>query len=134
MKTNNQRATITSINDLNKNFEVKITNCQTAHYAGDNGHVFLTLPKERFSDYFEVGDEVEFKKLSESNFKIINLTCEVLRLSRFKRDLISILRRLDNEVHPLKRCVLLNEKGYVLLSAKKNPEKVRLITKKQLIK
>jgi hypothetical protein len=122
-----QRATITSINHLNKTFEVKITNNSTALCAADNGKVLLPLPKEKFRDFFEVGDEIEFKKFGNNDFKIINLTCVVLRLSRFKRDLNSILRRLDNDDHKLKRCVLLNEPSFVLLSAKKNPEKLMLL-------
>lgn len=125
---NKQRALITSIDHLNKNFEVKITNYPTAFEAADNGKVLFPLPKEKFRDFFEVGDEIEFKKFGNNDFKIINLTCVVLRLSRFKRDLISILRRLDKDDHPLKRCILLNESGFVLLSAKKNPEKINAIT------
>ena len=122
-----QRALITSIDDPNKVFEVKITNCPTAVVVGANTKKSLPLPTEQFSAYFEIGDVIEFKKLSESNFEIVNLTCEMLRLSRFKRDLISVLRRLDKDNHPLKRCVLLNESGFVLLSAKKNPEKLMLL-------
>ena len=126
-----QRATITSINHLNKNFEVKITDHLKDSFVlslEDDGNVLLPLPREKFSDYFEVGDEIELKKHGNHDFKIINLTCVVLRLSRFKRDLISILRRLDKDDHPLKRCILLNESGFVLLSTKKNPEKINAIT------
>jgi len=121
---NKQRAVITSIDDLNQNFEVKMTRCLAALEAGDNGKVLLSLPKKQFSAYFEVGDEIEFKNHGNHDIKIINLTCEVLRISRFKRDLTSILRRLDNDNHPLKRCIILNESGFVLLSGKKNPEKL----------
>ena len=126
-----QTALITSIDNLNKNFEVKITDHLKDSFGrsleGD-GNVLLPLPREKFSDYFEVGDEIELKKHGNYDFIIINLTCVVLKLSRFKRDLISILRRLDNVDHPLKRCVLLNGAGFVLLSAKKNPEKINAIT------
>lgn len=118
-----QRAIITSINDLKKNFEVKITNCPTAREAGDNGYVLIPLPEDNLGDYFEVEDVIEFKSNAESGFKIINLSCQVLRFSKFKRDFISILRRLDNDNHPLKRCIL-SEPSCVLLSIKKNPEKV----------
>lgn len=116
---NKHRAIIVSINDLNKCFEVKITNCLAALYADSDGNVWLPLPKEKFSDYLEIGDEIEFKKLSELDIEIVNLSCELLKLSRFKRDLNSILKRLDNNHHPLMRCILLNEAGFVLLSAKK---------------
>ena len=118
----NQRATIVSINNLNKNFEVKITNYPAALEAGDNGYVLLPLPEDNLGDYFEVGDDIEFKKQSKPGFDIVNLSCELLRVSKFKRDLISILRRLDNVEHPLKRCILLNEYGFVLLSGKRTKQ------------
>jgi hypothetical protein len=127
---NKQRARIVSIEHLNKNFEVKTINCPTDPFTidgGADGNVSLPLPREKLSDYFEVGDVIEFKKHGNHDYKIINLTCEELRLSRFKRDLTSVLRRLDRNDHPMKRCILLNEKGFVLLSTKKNPEKVSLI-------
>lgn len=50
-----------------------------------------------------------------------------MRLARFMRDLTSILRKLDSDNHPVKRCILLSETGFVLLSAKKNPEKLMLL-------
>ncbi len=37
MKTQKQRALITSIDDLNKNFEVKMTNCLTTRIT-ENDH------------------------------------------------------------------------------------------------
>jgi len=129
MKTNKPRAIIVSIDYLNKNFEVKITSCPISNYAkGVDSEKLLPLPKSIFSEYFELGDEIEFNKFGKYGFEIINLSCQVIRLSKFKRDLISILRRLDNDEHLLKRCILLNESGFVLLSAKKNPEKINSIT------
>lgn len=126
---NKHTATIVSINDLNKNFEVKITNNSTALCAADNGKVLLPLPKEKFRDFFEVGDVIELKKTGELDVEIVNLSCKVLRLARFKRELTSILRRLDNDNHPLKRCIILSEPYLVLLSIKKNPEKINFFTK-----
>lgn len=58
---------------------------------------------------------------------MFNLSFQFLMLSKFKRNFISILRRLNNDAHPQKRCILLNESGFVLLSAKKNPEKINAI-------
>jgi hypothetical protein len=129
-KTNKPRATITSIDPYNQSLEVKTINCPTDPFTldgGADGNVSLPLPRENLSDYFEVGDVIEFKKHGNHDYKIINLTCEELRLSRFKRDLTSVLRRLDRNDHPMKRCILLNEKVFVLFSTKKNPEKVSLI-------
>ena len=127
---NKQRARIVSIEHLNKNFEVKITN----HLKDDfglsleyDGNVLLPLPRKKLSDYLEVGDEVECKKVGKYSCKITTLTCEVLRFSRFKRDLNSILKRLDNGVHPLQRCIILSVPYFVLLSAKKNPQIINAI-------
>ncbi|MBL4941605.1 MAG: hypothetical protein JKY81_08070 [Colwellia sp.] len=133
MKIIKQRATIVSIDDLNKYFEVKIADYPkdsfTLTLEGDEGdNVLLPLAKGKLSNYFEIGDEVEIRKIDESDFEIINFTCKVLKLSRFKRDFISILKRLDNDAHPMKRCVLLYESGFVIFSTKNNPDKIRLIT------
>jgi len=124
---NKQRTKIVSIDHLNKNFEAKITSCPAALKADLYSNVTLPLPKGKFSAYFEVGDEIEFKKRGEFDMEIVSLSCEVLRLSRFKRELNSILKRLDSDNNPLKRCILLNEAGFVLLSAKKNKEKLMLL-------
>jgi hypothetical protein len=129
-KTNKPRATITSIDPHNQNFEVKTINCPTDPFTldgGADGNVSLPLPREKLSDYLDVGDEVEFKKVGKYSCKITSLTCEVLRFSRFKRDLNLILKRLDNGVHPLKRCIILSVPYFVLLSAKKNPQIINAI-------
>ncbi|MBL4909892.1 MAG: hypothetical protein JKX78_07710 [Alteromonadaceae bacterium] len=130
MKINNQKAQITSIDHLNKSFEVKKFEFQldfTLTLNSENDADVLPMPSGKLGNYLEVGDLIEFK-MKQQSYEMFNLSCEFLRLSKFKRDLISVLRRLDNDNHPLKRCVLLNEKGFVLLSAKKNADKVRLIT------
>ncbi len=135
MKNHKQRATILSIAHPNKIFEVKINNYPKDDFTlltTENDNMLLPLPKEKFGYYFEVGDDIEFKKLAGSEFEIVNLSCEVLRISRFKREMISILRRLDNYTHPQKRCVLLNEDDFILLSAKNNPEKSNFILKRKI--
>ncbi len=71
---------------------------------------------------------IEFKINGQSDCEMFNLSCQFLMFSKFKRDLTSILRRLNNDDHPLKRCVLLNEGGFILLSAKKNPQIINAIT------
>lgn len=58
MKTIKQRATIISMDDHNKNFEVKITNCLATHCAGSKGYVLLPQPEDKVGNYFEVGDEI----------------------------------------------------------------------------
>ena len=131
---NKQTATITSIDNPNKVFEVKVAEYPTDNFtltleSDEDGNVLLPKLSAKLGDNFEVGDEIEFKKVGGYDFEIVNLSCETLRLSKFKRDLTSVLRRLDNDNHPLKRCNLLNEAGFVLLSAKKNPEKLMLLMK-----
>tara|TARA_R110002167_G_scaffold342253_1_gene551037 strand:- start:2204 stop:2380 length:177 start_codon:yes stop_codon:yes gene_type:complete len=58
MKSQKYRATIVSIEHLNKSFEVKVTSCSTALETGDNGSVLLLLPKGEFNAYFEVDDVI----------------------------------------------------------------------------
>lgn len=127
-----QTATIVSIDHLNKNFEVKMTEFLNFSFtltleSEDDATVLLPLPQGELEDYLEVGDLIEFKINGKNDCEMFNLSCQFLRLSKFKRDLTSILRRLDNDNHPQKRCVLLNEPSFVLLSAKKNPEKLMLL-------
>ncbi len=95
----------------------------------DDANILLPMPSGKIVDYLEVGDVIEFKKRGEFDVEIASLSCQILRLSRFKRELNSILKRLDNDNHPLKRCILLNEDGFILLSAKNNKEKVILLQK-----
>ena len=129
MKTQKQRAVITSIDHLNKCFEVKMLDFQLSFTLNleSQDYANILLPKGKLGDYIEVGDLIEFKISGKNDCEMFNLSCQFFRFSKFKRDLISILRRLDNADHPLKRCVLLNESGFVLLSAKKNPEKLMLL-------
>jgi hypothetical protein len=130
-KTNKPRAIIVSIDHLNKNFEVKMIHFQldfTLTLESENDANVLSIPKGKLGDYIEIGDLIEFKISDQNGCKMINLSCQLLRFSKLKRDLISVLRRLDNDNHTLERCVLLNEKGFVLLSAKNNSDKVCLIT------
>ena len=128
-----KRATIVSIVHLNKNFEVTVTNCPTVLVAGDNGKVLLPLPTDKPGEYFEVGDLIEFKSLGSSSLEIANLSCKVLRPAKLKRELNSILRRLDDHHHPLKRCILLTEDSLVLLSIDKNTEELMLLKNQQKI-
>ena len=130
---NKHRATITSIDHLNENFEVQITNCPTALETGAVNKKLLPLVKGSFSGYFEVGDVIEFKSLGSSSVEIANLSCKVLRPAKFKRELNSILRRLDDHHHPLKRCILLTEDSLVLLSIDKNTEELMLLKNQQKI-
>ena len=119
------RATITSIEDNNKSFEVKMTEFYNFSFTltlESENDILLPMPKGKLGHYLEVGDLIEFEINSQNNCEMFNLSCQFLRLSKFKRDLNSILRRLDNDNHPLKRCVLLNEPACVLISIKKYPE------------
>ena len=129
----NHRATITSVDHLNENFEVKVNRCPTAFEDDSDSSVLFSLPKDKFSDYFEVGDLIEFKSLGSSSLEIANLSCKVLRPAKLKRELNSILRRLDDDHHPLKRCILLSEHSLVLLSINKNPEELTLLKSQQKI-
>lgn len=135
MKTIRQRATLLLIDDLNKFFEVKMIGFQftLTLTLKSEGDVLLSMPRGKLGDYLEVGDLIEFKISGKNSCEMFNLSCQYLMFSRFKRDFISILRRLNNDDYPQKRCILLGDPGFILLSAKKNPEKINAITQATLI-
>ena len=72
----------------------------------DNGDLFFTIPEQLTAlGLFLPDDEIEMKVKREVLY-IKNLSCPLLRLSRFRRNLSSILRNINNESHPLKRVLI----------------------------
>lgn len=72
--------------------------------------VMLTLD-EHATDagiYLEVDKVIYAQKNGRPS--IHNMSCQVLRLSRFRRNLNSLQRNLVNENHPLNRVLVLNRK------------------------
>jgi len=58
MNNHKQKATIVSIDHLNKSFEVKITKSPETDYSDSYSYVQLLLPKDQVGNYFEVGDVI----------------------------------------------------------------------------
>ncbi len=71
-----------------------------------NGDLYLTFPEQLLaSGQFLPDDEIAMQVKSEIIY-IKNLSCPILRLSRFRRNLNSIMRNINNEDHPLKRVLV----------------------------
>ncbi len=72
----------------------------------DNDNLVLTIPEQLIaSGHFLPDDEIEVQVKREALY-IKNLSCPLLRLSRFRRNLSSIIRNINNENHPLKRVLV----------------------------
>jgi len=72
--------------------------------------VMLTLDEHATAPgiYLE-GDKVIYAQ-KKGRPSIQNMSCQVLRLSRFRRNLNSLQRNLVNEHHPLNRVLVVNKK------------------------
>ena len=75
--------------------------------ADDHGDLYFTFPEPLLSSgQFLPDDEIAMQVKRETLY-IKNLSCPILRLSRFRRNLNSIMRNLNNEDHPLKRVLVI---------------------------
>ena len=78
----------------------------------ENGEVLARLQESpAYNGIHLAGDYLRVSNLHEENV-VENLSCQVLPVARFRRNLNSVLRNIVNERHPLNR---------VLVVAKKNP-------------
>lgn len=72
---------------------------------GDN-ELGFTIPQELIdSGRFLPGDRIGYR-LKPQSCQVINLSCPVLLLSRFRRNLNGILRNMNNPEHPLRRVLV----------------------------
>jgi hypothetical protein len=72
----------------------------------ENGDQLLTLPQELIqSGLFLEGDEVSFSVINEC-IVIKNLSCMQMRVSRFKRNINSVIKNINNDNHPLNRVIV----------------------------
>jgi len=75
----------------------------------DNDNLILTIPEQLIaSGLFLPDDDIEMQVKRETLF-IKNLSCPLLRSSRFRRNLNSILRNINNDHHPLKRVLIIRK-------------------------
>ena len=77
---------------------------------GDDTVVMTIDEKATYSGLYLAGDQVIYAQ-QKGERPIHNLSCQVLRLSRFRRNLSSLLRNLVNEQHPLNRVLVVNNKA-----------------------
>lgn len=72
----------------------------------ENGDLIIPLPEELTIEAgWEYGDELEVK-YSDSRIDLINLSMKKLPVSRFKRELKSLSRKLHSESDPLERVLV----------------------------
>jgi PHD/YefM family antitoxin component YafN of YafNO toxin-antitoxin module len=77
----------------------------------ESDDLLLTVPDELIdSGEFKEGDEIEMKTHKQAVVSIRNLSCRVFKLSRFRRNLNSLMKQLENQNNHLKR-VLVTENG-----------------------
>lgn len=82
---------------------------QTTIEKDENGDMLLNIPPELIaSGLFLEGDEVSCSaKLG--CLCIDNLSCKQMQVSRFRRNINSILKNIDNDKHPLNRVFVKNK-------------------------
>jgi hypothetical protein len=72
----------------------------------ETGESILSMPKEVYGDYAEIGDVISFKKTSKYRIKFINLSCKVKKWTSFVREYNSICRQMRSPQHPLNRVIV----------------------------
>jgi hypothetical protein len=83
--------------------------------GGESG---FDVPQELMdSGLFLEGDEVEIFVNNHKVIKVRNLSCSVLQVSRFRRNLTGITRKMINPNHRLKRVLVKRKRklGFVVL-------------------
>jgi hypothetical protein len=77
----------------------------------DDGELGFQIPQDLIdSGLFLEGDKVDVSLNRYRMIEVRNLSCPVLQLSRFRRNLNGIMRNINNPKHHLRR-VLIEKKG-----------------------
>jgi hypothetical protein len=73
----------------------------------DDGELGFQIPQELIdSGLFLEGDEVDISIDRRKRIEVRNLSCPVLQVSRFRRNLNGILRNMSNPNHHLRRVLI----------------------------
>ena len=84
---------------------------RTTIETNENGDLLLNIPPELIdSGLFLEDDEVSICA-KQRCIEIKNMSCIQMRVSRFRRNLNSILRNIDNDQHPLNRVFVTGERS-----------------------
>lgn len=76
---------------------------KTTIETDENGDMVLNIPPELIaSGLFLEGDDVSFTA-EPGCIRVENLSCKEMPVSRFKRNLNGILKKINNDSHPLNR-------------------------------
>ena len=97
---------------------------QTTIEKDENGDMLLNIPPELLaSGLFLEGDEVSCSAVPGC-LRIDNLSCKQMQVSRFRRNLNSILKNIDNDKHPLNRVLVKGKRSsYWVIPHDKNKQR-----------
>jgi hypothetical protein len=97
---------------------------QTTIEKDENGDMLLNIPPELLaSGLFLEGDEVSCSAVPGC-LRIDNLSCKQMQVSRFRRNLNSILKNIDNDKHPLNRVFVKSKtSSFWVISHDKNKQR-----------
>lgn len=97
---------------------------QTTIATDENGDQLFNIPLELIeSGLFLEGDEVALSAKPDCII-IENLSCKQMRVSRFRRNLNSIMKNIDNDKHPLNRVLVKSKRSsFWVISYDKNKQR-----------
>ena len=97
---------------------------ETTIEKDENGDMLLNIPPELLaSGLFLEGDEVSCSAVPGC-LRIDNLSCKQMQVSRFRRNLNSILKNIDNDKHPLNRVFVMGKNSsYWVIPHDKNKQR-----------
>ncbi len=83
----------------------------------ETGDSILPMPKKIYGDYADIDDIISFKKTSKYRIKLVNLSCKVIKNTRFVREYNSIYRQINSPIHSLNRVILEVQGRHYLIKA-----------------
>lgn len=82
----------------------------------ENGDLILPLPTDLIEEIkWEIGDEIEFKKINHEKFEITNQSMLLLKRSQLRRRFNAVFKKLSADNHPLKRVLVKSSKEEIIL-------------------
>jgi len=83
----------------------------------ETGDSILPMPKEIYGDYADIDDVISFRKTSKYRIMLVNLSCKVIKITRFVREYNSIYRQINSPMHSLNRVILEIQGQHYLIKA-----------------
>lgn len=90
---------------MNSTFSVKLS-------SDELGGVILPLPKELMEKLdWRIGDQLDLQRNSSGFINVVNLSVQTMYLSRARRDMSSLIRKLNRQNEPLDRVLIKRRMG-----------------------